>query len=183
MTKLLFFDTDCLCAFLWVEQENLLPQLYPGRMIIPRPVYTELCNPRIPHLKSCADMLLTQKLASIQEISIDSKEYQTYFQLTEVPEKGHALIGNGEAASIALAKQYNGIVASNNLKDISSYIKEFHLNHFTTGSILADALHHGLITEDSGNVIWAQMLARRRRLGAASFTDYLNRNPSAKNNF
>ena len=175
MTDSLFFDTDCLSAFLWVRNESLLPQLYPGKIIIPGPVYTELCRPNIPHLKARVDMLLSQNLVSIQNLDIDSEEYSTYYQLTEAPAKGHKVIGNGEAASISLAKRYGGIVASNNLRDIQTYISEFGLKHTTTGDILVDAYNRGLITENEGNAIWANMLAKRRRLGAASFTEYLKR--------
>lgn len=174
LTNSLFFDTDCLCAFLWVGNESLLPQLYPGQVVIPQPVYTELCMPRIPHLKARVDGLLTQNKISIQNIDISSEEYKTYYQLTEHPVNGHSIIGNGEAASIALAKQYEGIVASNNLRDVAAYISEFHLEHKTTGDILIDAHVKGLITENDGNNIWSRMLAKRRRLGALSFTDYLN---------
>lgn len=83
------------------------------------------------------------------------------------------VIGHGEAVSLALAKSENGIVASNNLKDISQYIEEYHLDHKTTGDILAEALTNGLITEEEGNVLWANMLNKRRKLGTNSFTDYL----------
>lgn len=175
MTDPLFFDTDCLSAFLWVRNESLLPQLYPGKIIIPRPVYTELCRPNISHLKARVDMLLAQDLVSIQNLDIDSEEYGTYYQLTEAPIKGHKVIGNGEAASISLAKRYGGIVASNNLRDIQTYISEFGLKHTTTGDILVDAYNRGLITENEGNAIWVNMLAKRRRLGAASFAEYLKR--------
>jgi len=96
-----------------------------------------------------------------------------YYKLTSAPEIGHAIIGKGEAASIALAKCSNGIVASNNLKDISVYIEEFGLRHITTGDILVEALKSDFITEVQGNTIWASMLAKRRKLGAVSFTDYL----------
>ena len=173
MTESLFFDTDCICAFLWVRNESLLPRLYPGRIVIPRPVYTELCRPGIPHLKERVDDLLAQNLVSIQEIDITSEEYRTYYQLTECPENGHKVIGNGEAASISLAKQHGGVVASNNLRDIQSYISEYNLKHMTTGDILIDAYNRKFITEDEGNIIWANMLAKRRKIGAASFTDYL----------
>lgn len=120
-------------------------------------------------------MLLVQNLVAIQNLDIDSEEYGTYYQLTEAPAKGHKVIGNGEAASISLAKKYGGIVASNNLRDIQTYISEFGLKHTTTGDILVDAYNKGLITENEGNTIWANMLAKRRRLGAASFTEYLKR--------
>lgn len=173
-----FFDTDCLCSFLWVGNERILPLLYPGRIIIPRPVYSEICNPRIPHLKNRLDSLLSENLVSIQEIGINSEEFQTYFKLTETPSAGHAIIGNGEAAAITLAKHSCGIVASNNLSDITAYIEEFNLKNITTGDILADALERKLIDEAKGNTIWTQMLSKRRRLGASSFTEYLHKTTS-----
>lgn len=83
------------------------------------------------------------------------------------------VIGKGEAASIALAKQYDGIVASNNLKDISLYIAQMDLKHLTTGDILLAALERGYITEAQGNTIWTKMLSKRRKLGAANFTAYI----------
>lgn len=175
LTDSLFFDTDCLSAFLWVGSESLLPQLYPGKLVIPRPVYIELYRPATPHLKARADSLLAAKLVSIQEINIGSDEYLTYYQLTEAPAKGHKIIGYGEAASISLAKQYGGIVASNNLRDIQPYISMFGLRHTTTSDILVDAYNRGLITENQGNIIWSNMIARRRRLGAASFSEYLKK--------
>ncbi|MEG1877475.1 MAG: hypothetical protein RR146_07890 [Lachnospiraceae bacterium] len=113
MTDSLFFDSDCISAFLWVKEQNLLALLYPGRIIIPKP------------------------------------------------------------ASIAMAKTIGGIVASNNLKDISSYIIEYGLKHITTGDILIEALEKGLITENEGNTIWTSMLAKRRKLGASSFSEYI----------
>lgn len=173
LTKPLFFDTDCLCAFLWVGNESLLPRLYPGRIVIPRPVYTELCNPRTPHLKRRIDGLVSQGLVSMMGIAIDSEEYQTYYRLTEAPGEGHALIGKGEAAAISLAKRYGGVVASNNLRDINPYIEEFSLEYATTGDILVDAYHRGLFSEGEGNAVWRQMLEKRRRLGTGSFTEYL----------
>lgn len=174
MTDTLFFDTDCLSAFLWINNQSLLPQLYPGKIVIPKPVYTELSRPCVSHLKDRIDCLIAQGLVTIQEISIDSEEYITYYRLTESPFTGHAVIGNGEAAAISLAKQYGGIVASNNLRDIHDYIAEYHLQHITTGDILVEAYQRGFLTEEDGNNIWAQMLAKKRKLGAATFTEYLN---------
>ena len=61
MTKLttnppLYFDTDCLSAFLWIENESILTQLYPGRVIIPKQVYDELSS--VPRLQGRIDTLL-----------------------------------------------------------------------------------------------------------------------------
>ena len=79
----------------------------------------------------------------------------------------------GEAASISLAKEKQGILASNNLRDISAYVTEYGLSHLTTGDIMKMALDAGYINESQGNTIWANMLARKRKLGYASFSDYL----------
>lgn len=173
MTDSLFFDTDCISAFLWVNEQSLLHLLYPGRVAIPKPVYDEISYPSTPHLKQRIDYMMNNRQIILVAINVDSETYALYQKLTTNPDKGHKIIGPGEAASIALAKTYNGIVASNNLNDIGSYICEYGLRHLTTGDILIEALNKDLITEDDGNAIWASMLAKRRKLGAASFSDYI----------
>ncbi|NYB72850.1 hypothetical protein HZF24_01705 [Sedimentibacter hydroxybenzoicus DSM 7310] len=173
MIDSLFFDSDCISAFLWVNEQNLLTLLYPGMVMIPKPVYDELSYPTTPHLKQRIDYLISNKQASLATIDVDSDTYALYQKLTTSPDKGYKIIGPGEASSIALAKTNNGIVASNNLKDISSYINEFALKHITTGDILIKALEKGYITENDGNTIWSSMLAKRRRLGASSFSEYI----------
>lgn len=75
MTNELFFDTDCLSAFLWINDTNLLEQLYGGKIIIPGPVYQELSNPSIPHIKRRADTLLNKDVASVKQIDTDKAEY------------------------------------------------------------------------------------------------------------
>lgn len=58
MTDDLFFDTDCLFAFLWINDTNILHELYGGRIVLPEPVYQELSNPCIPHIGQRTDLLL-----------------------------------------------------------------------------------------------------------------------------
>lgn len=173
MTNSLFFDCDGIAAFLWVNKQSLLVLLYPGRIVIPKPTYDELSYPTTPHLKTRIDYLINNNQATLETINVDSDAYELYQKLTTAPEKGHKFIGPGEAASIALARTKNGIVASNNLKDISPYIREFGLKHMTTGEILIEALEKGFITEDDGNTIWASMLAKNRKIGASSFSEYI----------
>lgn len=119
MTDSLFFDSDCISAFLWVGNENLLVKLYPGRIVIPG----------IAHLKARVHTFLSVGQAQVISIDVATEAYDIYYQLTEKPKAGHMVIGKGEAASIALANQYDGIVASNNLKDISLYIAQMDLKH------------------------------------------------------
>jgi hypothetical protein len=93
--------------------------------------------------------------------------------MTTSPDKGYKIIGSGEAATIVLAKQHNGILGSNNMRDILPYIQLFTLKHRTSATIMVEALEQHLISEGQGNVIWRDMLQRNRKLPADTFTEFL----------
>ena len=172
MTDELFFDTDCLSSFLWINDTNLLHELYAGKIVLPEPVYNELSNPCIPHLKQKADAMINAKDVTVKDICEGTSEFELYNKLIHGTQNEKS-IGKGEAGGIALAKTYNGILASNNYKDIAPYIKKYNLKHIDTGQILKEALDKKLITEEEGNIIWSKMLAKRRMLPTPTFTDYL----------
>ena len=138
-------------------------------------VYLELSIPTIPHLKARIDTMVSSGDARIEHIHTGTAAYKLYRKLVSAPDSGHVIIGSGEAAAIALAKEQDGILASNNLKDISVYVSEFGLRHKTTGDILKEALEKGLITEATGNQLWQDMLRKRRKLGYSTFSDYLSK--------
>ena len=171
MTDLYFFDTDCISAFLWIKNESILSKLYPGKIILPKQVYDEISSvppliKRIEQMKGAGDL-------TVQSITVGTTEYNEYCKLAVNPPKGKKTIGRGEAAAIALTKSNNGILASNNLRDIKRFVDEYGLKHITTGDILVEALNKGIITENDGNTIWANMIAKRRMLPTASFSEYL----------
>ena len=173
MTDKLFFDTDCISSFLWVKEENILFKLYPGKIILPKPVFSELSNPSIPHIKRKINEICLSGDVSTKEILVNTEEYKLYCELAISPPKGEKVIGKGEAAAIALAKTYNGIIASNNLKDISKYVEKYNLEHKTTADLLVEALNKGFIDEAAGNQIWTNMIVKRRMLPTATLTEYL----------
>lgn len=111
--------------------------------------------------------------AYIETMEVLSAEYSLYLRLTNYTGT-NKVIGKGEAACLALAKYRSGIVASNNLKDISKYLEEYELSNITTGDIIADAVEGGLINEEKAEEIWKDMLDKKRLLGAASFNEYKN---------
>ena len=134
MTEKYFFDTDCLSAFLWVREESILARLYAGRIILPTQVYNELR--RVPHLLARVDTMKNNGDLSVESMEAGSAEYYDYVQMTSSPEAGFRIIGRGEAAGIAMAKQRNGTLASNNLRDIRPYVEKYKISHITTGDIL-----------------------------------------------
>lgn len=173
MTDSIFFDTDCISAFLWVNEQSLLEKMYPGKIVIPKEVYDELDKPNISHLKARLDQLISNGSGEIMSMDITSPEFELYRKLTSISNTNMKVIGSGEAASISLAKKYNGILGSNNLRDIQFYVEKFSLKHVTTGDILIKAFDLNIITEKQGNLIWTNMLNKRRKLGARSFTDFM----------
>ncbi|CJK92711.1 Uncharacterised protein [Streptococcus pneumoniae] len=138
MTSRVFIDADCISVFLWVGTEHLLEKLYSGKIVIPQEVYDEINIPTIPHLKSRIDQLVAKGSAEIVSIDIGTEEYALYRDLTRNHDS-NKIIGKGEATSIFLAKKHNGILGSNNLRDVKTYVEEFSLEHMTTGDILIEA--------------------------------------------
>ncbi len=170
---MIFFDTDCLSSFFWVDEEKLLVDIQLGCLVVPRQVIDELSNPSVPHLGKKIQDLLAKELVSPGEILAGSEAADLFYEMAYQPERGLYPIGKGEAAVLALAKVNGGVVASNNLKDIGVYLRKYRLRNIRTGYILAKALNQGLITEDTGNLIWQRMLKRRRILPTNSFSSYL----------
>ena len=171
LTEKYFFDTDCLSAFLWVREESILARLYAGRIILPTQVYNEL--QRVPHLLSRVDTLKNKGDLFVESMEAGSEEYNDYLKMTTKPEAGMRIIGRGEAAGIAMAKQRDGTLASNNLSDIRPYVEKYNISHITTGDILIEAMDAGIITEVEGNIIWSYMIQKRRMLPATTFSEYL----------
>jgi predicted nucleic acid-binding protein len=171
MTELIFFDNDCISSFLWVSRESLLALLYPGRMVLPQQVYEELRV--VPSLFAGINTFINNKRISVEQMQNGTPEADLYTKLLYSPEAGYLPIDKGEAAAIALAKTRSGVLASNNLKDISQYISLYNLKFITTAEILLESLDGHLISEGQGNVIWKDMLNRRRTLPTATFSEYL----------
>ena len=137
MTDDLFFDTDCLSAFLWINDTSILHELYGGKIVLPEPVYYELSNPSIPHIKQRADIMISNKDVYIKTIDTGTEEYKLYAELVR-GEKGKKSIGRGEAGGIALAKTSLPVPVSpviNTVKGNDAACKIASRNSVMTGDI------------------------------------------------
>lgn len=175
MTNKLFFDTDCLSSFLWVKREDIILLNYSGRIVVPQFVYDEFCRPGVEHLRKTLDNMILFKAVYKMEIPYGSAEADLFRELTRNPTKGMQTIGKGEASALVLAKTHDGIVASNNLRDIKRYAEEFGLPIMTTADIMIDAYRTSYITLPEADKIWEDMLLKKRKLPADSFSEYLRR--------
>lgn len=172
MTKVIFFDTDCISSFLWTNTEYLFNHCFGSEMIIPRQVYDEIS--RVPHLKQKTDVMVNNGKLSIEDILINSEENSLYLNLTCYTKSSKLpLIGRGEAAAIVLSKKNNGILASNNFRDVKFYVDLYKLNHISTSDIIYKVVNDGLFSIVEADSIWIQMIAKKRKLPFLTFTDYL----------
>ncbi|SDB27409.1 hypothetical protein [Eubacterium oxidoreducens] len=172
----LFFDTDCISAFLWINDTSIITSLYKHRIAISKQVYNELSQGKgqASVLKERIDIMIKQGDALLIDMEVDSEEYSLYMELAINPPDGEPIIGKGEASCIAFAKEYNGILASNNFKDTLKYIKKYGLKYTTTADIMVEAYSKKLITKEDAENMWQSMLAKRRRLGDVTFKHYLS---------
>ena len=92
MTKDIFIDTDCISAFLWVRNESLLSQLYPGRVVMPKPVYDEIDRPALAWMKARVDSMINAGELTVVGLMSGTDEFDLYYKLTENPDQGHSIV-------------------------------------------------------------------------------------------
>ena len=171
--KEIFYDTDCLSCFISINDVSILKELF-EKVIIPYEVYDEFS--RVFTLKKRVDDLHYEGFIEIEDFDVESESYDLFLKLCDGEFTGRK-IGEGEAAAITLAVENNGILASNNTRDVEDAVKRFNLIRIRTGDILVKAFNCNIITEKEGNELWSKMLNQKRYLTENSFSNYLKKHP------
>ncbi len=172
LNKPVFYDTDCLECFLFVDAGSILEKLF-SKIVIPEQVYNELMDDNTPTIVKTNFKKLKEGFVETREISFTSQEYTTY----KLIEGGFwsqtgKVCGKGESAAMALAYLNNGIVASNNLSDVEEYIESLDIELITSSMILSKAFEKDIITENTANGLWKGMLKEGIDLPKNSFRQY-----------
>ena len=116
--KPIFYDSDVLICFLAINQSDILKNLF-SKVIVPEPVYIELINITVyQNIKQNLNFLMQENFVEIAEVDFASPEGNVYNMIRRGFWSGGNWIGRGESASMALAIENKGIVASNNLSDV-----------------------------------------------------------------
>jgi predicted nucleic acid-binding protein len=172
MTKIIFFDTDCISSFLWTKSENLLVDCFGNNMVLPKQVYEEIT--KVLHLKQRVDAMINAGHLSIEDIPLESECNNLYLDLTDISRSSRLpLIGRGEAAAIVLTIKRKGILASNNLRDVAYYVHLYGIQHISTPDIIDLLVNKGALTKDEADAIWIQMISKRRKPPFDTYSDYL----------
>jgi len=162
----LVLDTDFVSSFAWVNRMDILETLYTGRMLMLEEVEYELSKVKV--LKSRVEASIAGGHIVRISMSADSPEAAEFGRMHD-----SGRYGLGEAACMAYVTQHDGVVASNNLKDVKAFCTRNGKSLLTTAGVLLQAFDQGIITQSEADDIWRGMLAKRRLLPAASFSAYL----------
>ena len=160
-------DADFLSSFAWVNRLDILEGLYSKRMIILEEVMEELS--RVPHLVSRVKLSIGNGHIKCEAMFADSPEA---LQLAKFLETGR--YGTGEASCMAYLTQHDGILGSNNLSDVKTFCIQNKKLLLTTADVICQAYEAGHITIDEADKIWTDMLSKRRKLPALSFSEYMS---------
>ena len=172
MNTQVFYDTDCLECFLFVDAGYILEELF-SKIIIPEQVYNELMDNNTPSIVKTNFNKLKDGFVETREIQFASPEYTAYKAIEKgLWSKTGKICGSGESAAMALAHLNDGIVASNNLSDVEEYIGSLDIELITSSMILSKAFEKDIVSETTANSLWKGMLNEGINLPKGSFSDY-----------
>lgn len=174
LNKPVFYDTDCLECFLFVDAGHILEELF-SKIIIPEQVYSEIMAENTPAIVKKNFKNLKNRFVEIKEISFLSQEYTTYNLIKKgLWSKTGKICGSGESAAITLAHLNNGLVASNNLSDVEEYIESLDIELITNSMILSKAVERDIISKENADDLWKGMINKGIKLPKESFSDYFD---------
>ena len=162
----LILDADLLSSFAWVDRLDILEKLFPQQMIVLDEVMDELR--RVVHLSTRVQNCIDKGLIKNVSMTADSPEA---LELGQILNTGR--YGNGEAACMAYLKNNDGTMYSNNLSDVHTFCGANGKDLITTAMIMHHAVEKAVIDDAEAEIIWAKMIAKRRKLPASSYSAYL----------
>jgi hypothetical protein len=92
---------------------------------------------------------------------------QEYFWIKKMMDKG-----DGESATMAVARHHNNIIASSNLRDIKNYCSNHKIDYLTTMDFLCYALTNGRWTESRCNDFISKVLSKKSKLPCKTMSEH-----------
>ena len=181
--KIVISDTDFLSSFLWRKQFGIVIKVF-ARMgmdiVVPQAVMEELEYSVRTRERLAGDIRRENERKDkqqgsgsvyIREIEAFSDEGLCFGELRKT-------IGKGEAAAISMvlyAEDEMACLASNNLQDISDYVKENEIELWTTADVLMKAVEFEIITERAVNRLWKKMCEDGMWMPEDTYEDYISK--------
>jgi hypothetical protein len=170
--RCILIDADVISHFITAGEMIALPSIFRFQIYVLDKVYKEL--ERFPKRKQEVENLL--RFGLIKEMPFpehDDAIMKEYAHIKKLMFKG-----DGEAACLAVANASKNILASSNLKDVSSYCKMHNIDLLTTMDFLCEALRTGAFDLARCNAFIDKVLAARSKLPVSKMEDYKCQKPT-----
>jgi hypothetical protein len=135
----ILLDSDVVIHFIKGGKQLLLPQVFPGRFVMLDKVYKELTG------RNSKDIPINNFLDWCKIPVIPMPTDRTI--LMEYAKLKAELVGEGEAACMAVARFKKEYIASSNLSDIYDYCQEHGIVFYTTMDLLLELYNSRKISE------------------------------------
>lgn len=164
--KKVLLDSDVIRHFIKGDRLLDLPRLFPDRLVVLQNVKDELC--RSKNLV----VMVTNFIAfnKIEVMSFPSENNNVLKAYAELLAEGR---GDGESSIMAVARYYEQIVASSNLRDIKDYCSLYKIEYLTTMDILLIGFEKGVITEEECDYFIYKVKSSGSKLPVNSINDYI----------
>jgi hypothetical protein len=154
----ILIDADVLIHLYAGGVLNLLPDIYPNRIVLIENVRNEITS--LKRAIEAPDGILDGK--GVTEITIDDCSGQAQLEYTKLSkEKG---LGDGESAVLAVARFDGKYIASSNIKDIHDYCYAYKIKYVTTMDLFLEAIEKGVLTEEECNICISTIKTKNHRL-------------------
>lgn len=165
----ILIDADVVSHFITAGEGKNINKIFPNNNIyILDKVHAELQNWRSIQVRNEISDILSKKILKLikfpEENELVKKEYLWI--------KKMMFKGDGESASLALARFDNKILASSNLRDIMPYCIRHNMNYLTTMDFLCEAIRIGFYTNQQCNDFISKVLNNKSILPVNCIEDY-----------
>lgn len=168
--RVILLDADVISHFIKGGEIYLLKDIFPLELRILDKVYKEL----EAHVgkRQQIDNLIGHKVLQIYVFPDENQDLKKeYFYI-----KNKLFKGDGESASLAVARYTKNVLASSNLRDVGNYCNMHQIDLLTTMDFLCEALRTNKMDLNRCNLFIQNVLLKGSRLPVKRMEDYLCRN-------
>jgi hypothetical protein len=157
----ILIDADVVSHFITAGEGLSINKIFPNNHIyILDKVHAELQRWPVEEIRNEISNILSKKILKLIDFPEDNEEIKKEYLWI----KSMLFKGDGESASLAVARYDNKILASSNLKDIRSYCITHKMNYLTTMDFLCEALKSGFYSKTKCNDFITIVLKNKGKL-------------------
>jgi len=169
--RIILIDADVISHFLTAREGVSINKIFPNKIFVLDKVHAELQRWPSAGFRQELSILFQQKILRLMDFpesdEVIKKEYLWI--------KSKMFKGDGESACLAVARHNKHILASSNLRDISSYCVTHKIDYLTTMDFLCEAMKKKVFTMEKCNEFISAVLKAKSKLPVTQMSNYICR--------